>query len=125
MTDRRPLFVRLPENQAQRLDRAAFELKTSKQDLVSGLLARYLDDASRRITVETTDDTMTVGRAAFLPNDPPEVLTLDEAADLLMVPAAELTKLADKGELPGKLIAGEWRFSRRAVMTWLGGGEEV
>jgi excisionase family DNA binding protein len=123
MTDRRPLFVRLPEQQADRLDRAAFELKTSKQDLVSGMLTEYL--GSRRITVETADDALTVGRHSFLATEPSEVLTLDEAADLLIVPARELTKLADKGELPGRRIAGEWRFSRSALLAWLGGGEEA
>ena len=122
--DRRPLFVRLPQAQAERLDRAAFERRTSKQDLVSDLVSRYLDDGTRRVTVEATDDTLSVGRASFLPSDPPEVLTLDEAADLLIVPAHEVRKLADKGELPGRQIGGEWRFTRRALLDWLGSREE-
>lgn len=122
--DRRPLFVRLPQAQAERLDQVSFERRTSKQDLVSDLVARYLDDGTRRVTVEATDDALSVGRASFLPADPPEVLTLDQAADLLIVPADEVRTLADKGELPGRLIGGEWRFTRRALLDWLGGGEE-
>ena len=37
MADRTALFVRIPAADAERLDRAAFELKASKQDLVAGL----------------------------------------------------------------------------------------
>ena len=74
--DRRPLFVRLPQAQAERLDQVSFERRTSKQDLVSDLVARYLDDGTRRVTVEATDVALSVCRASFLPADPPEVLTL-------------------------------------------------
>ena len=42
----KPLYVRLPTEEAEKLDRAAFEMKTSKQDLVTGMI--------RRFTVETT-----------------------------------------------------------------------
>ena len=46
MADRTALFVRIPAADAERLDRAAFELKASKQDLVAGLVARYVDPAT-------------------------------------------------------------------------------
>ena len=46
MPDRTALFVRVPAEDAERLDRAAFALKASKQDLVAGLLARYVDPGS-------------------------------------------------------------------------------
>ena len=42
----RPLFVRIPAEQARRLDRASFELGRPKQALVSELLERYIDPAS-------------------------------------------------------------------------------
>ena len=32
-----------------------------------------------------------------------------------------VVKLASEGELPGRRIGGEWRFSRSAVLAWLGG----
>src|SRR2546428_617511 len=51
----RPLYVRLPDEAADKLDRAAFELKTPKQNIVAQLLANPL----------------TVGRAEFFPNDDP------------------------------------------------------
>ena len=44
--EREALFVRIPRGEARRLDRAAFELGVSKQDLVAGLVARYVDPAS-------------------------------------------------------------------------------
>jgi excisionase family DNA binding protein len=39
-----PLFVRLPPKIAARLDRAAFELRLSKKELVTALLSRHMDD---------------------------------------------------------------------------------
>lgn len=59
------LFVRLPTEQADALARAAFELRAHKRELVSALLARYVDpyseEGSRRcancspITVDLRD----------------------------------------------------------------------
>jgi excisionase family DNA binding protein len=40
------LYVRLPAAEASKLDRAAFELKAAKQDLVTGLIASYVDPAT-------------------------------------------------------------------------------
>src|SRR5918999_4387261 len=127
--DRSPLYVRIPTAEARKLDRAAFELGTPKQDLVAGLVARYVDPGDlgaleelagrRRVTVETADDTLTVGRHSFQPAGPSEVLTLDELAALLQVEPAEVERMAEAGELPGRRIGEEWRFSRRAVLDWL------
>ena len=50
----------------------------------------------------------------------PDVLTAGEAAALLRVGAADVVAAAERGELPGRRIAGEWRFAREAVMAWLG-----
>ena len=120
MTDRRPLFVRLPETEALRLDEAAHRLKRSKQDLVAGLITAYGDtETLRRVTVETTDSGLTVGHAEFRPFSPPDVLTVDELAAWLQTDAATVTKLADDGELPGRKLGEEWRFARDAVLDWL------
>ena len=102
------LFVRIPTEQAKRLDRAAFELQLPKQKLVSDLLARYLDlDAPdsltgeadpltrRRVTVETLDSSaMTVGHHSFRPRDA-EVLSSEEAAELLQVDLQTVLELSD------------------------------
>jgi excisionase family DNA binding protein len=128
--NRTGLFVRIPASEAEKLDRAAFELKTPKQDLVSGLVARYGDPSPkglaslrRTITVESADESLVVGQHSFLPNEVPEVMTLADVAELLQADEATVEALADKGELPGRRIGDEWRFARSAVLDWLAGGE--
>lgn len=101
MTERRPLYVRLPATAADSLDREAFERRMSKQDLVTDLV-----------------EGLTVGRAAFRPA-PAEVLTLAEVSVLLQGTEVAVAELAEAGELPGRRVGGEWRFSRAAVLHWL------
>jgi excisionase family DNA binding protein len=135
------LFVRIPTEHARRLDRAAFELRVPKQSLVSELVDRYVDpdspqslaalhrlgshnarEGTRRVTVETLDGgELTVGHHSFRPRDP-EVLTPQEAAELLQVDADVVLDLARAGELPGRELAGHWRFARAALLRWLGAG---
>jgi excisionase family DNA binding protein len=137
--DRSGLFVRIPTREAEKLDRAAFELKAPKQDLIAGLVARYVDPSSpqcmaelgevagggRRITVEAMDDTLSVGRASFQPaGELLEVLTLRQAADLLQADVGTVGAMAESGELPGRKVGDEWRFSRQAVLDWLAAGRE-
>ena len=120
MKDRTALYVRIPTAEAEKLDRAAFELKTSKQDLVAGLVSRYGDvDTLRRVTVETTEDGLSIGHASFRAFPPPDVLTVGELAEWLQVDAATIAELAEAGELPGRRLGGEWRFARDAVLDWL------
>jgi hypothetical protein len=132
------LFVRVPTEQAQRLDRAAFQLGLAKQEVVSGLLERYVDPDSpeslatltggaadsrrRRVTIEALEpDAMAVGHHSFRPREP-EVLNLEEAGDLLHVEPGVLEVLAAQGELPARKLAGEWRFARAALLAWLAAG---
>jgi excisionase family DNA binding protein len=104
----RPLYVRLPDEAADKLDRAAFELKTPKQNLVAQLVSNHL----------------TVGKAEFFPNDEQAVLTLEEAAELLRIAPMEMRKLAANGEVPGRKVGNQWRFSRAGLLNWLAGNEE-
>jgi excisionase family DNA binding protein len=126
-TDTSPLFVRLPVSAARKLDRASFELGASKKDLVTALLERHVDPESpgglaalRRVVVETGDEPLTVGRHAFRPAEPPAVLTAGDVAELLQVEEAEVVALAEAGDLPARRIGEAWRFSREAVLAWLG-----
>jgi excisionase family DNA binding protein len=50
-----------------------------------------------------------------------EVMTIDEAAAFLRVPATELERLATRGEAPGRLVVGQWRFNRDALLAWING----
>jgi hypothetical protein len=49
-----------------------------------------------------------------------EILTLPEAAGFLRVSEEGLRADAINGKVPGRLVAGEWRFSRVALLNWLG-----
>jgi excisionase family DNA binding protein len=140
MSDRSALFVRLTPEQAGRLDRAAAAVPARKKDLIGGLVERYVDpetaegvEALREIAQSVAPPKrmlgeerpvrggLTVGHAEFRPATAPEVLDTAQAAELLAVEPAAVLELAEKGELPGRRIGGEWRFSRSALLAWLGG----
>jgi excisionase family DNA binding protein len=122
MSDRTALYVRIPSTTAEKLDQAAYQLKRPKQDLIAGLVAAADLDQMRRVTVETTEDGLTLGHASFRPHPslPPDVLTLAELARWLQVDETAVAELAEAGELPGRRLGGEWRFAREAVLAWLG-----
>jgi excisionase family DNA binding protein len=97
------------------------------------------DAGRRRVTVETLEpDTMVVGHHSFRPAEPgqaiarAEVLSSEQAGELLQVSRAVVERMAARGELPGRKLAGEWRFARAALLSWLAvpardhgpGGEE-
>ena len=125
MSDEKPLFVRLPAAEASKLDDASHQLRIAKKDLVTALVARHVDpqklDNLRRVVVEMGKDELTVGRADFRPHEQPEVLTLEQAAELLQVDPGAAAELAEAGELPGRKIGDQWRFSRHALLKWLDG----
>jgi excisionase family DNA binding protein len=106
-----PLFVRLPAASAERLNRAAFELKTPKRELVADLVDRYLGA-----------DEVVVGRAATRAAEP-DVLTVEQLAELLQVDEKTVRTLAASGDVPGRKLGRHWRFSRQAVLDWLANPE--
>jgi excisionase family DNA binding protein len=124
-----PLFVRLPPEEAEKLDRAAFELKTSKGKLVAGLVARYIDPSSETglesLRALQADDRTLVGRAYVRATEDGDVLTTAEAAQLLRVGESIVRDLAARGDLPGRKLGRHWRFSRRALLAWLGAPDRV
>ena len=113
--DRKPLFVRLPRDQAAALDRLAGATGRHKQHLVSELLADRLTTAAHPLAVGRVE----VG--ADVRTD--EVLTLEEAAALLKLPADAVRSRAEKGDLPGRCVGNEWRFARIAILAWLADGD--
>jgi excisionase family DNA binding protein len=62
-----------------------------------------------------------VGRASFAAAEQPEVLTLEQLAELIALDVETTLALAEKGELPGRKLGEEWRFSRRRILDWLSG----
>src|SRR3954453_19719556 len=104
--DLTPLYVRLPRREADLLGQTAFEMGTSKRALVTEAVRAHLDLERGRIELPAG-------------GQPPEVLTLAQAADLLQVPNDAVRELAEAGDLPARCIAGEWRFARAALLDWL------
>jgi excisionase family DNA binding protein len=130
------LYVRLPQPEADKLDRAAEALATNKKALVTTLVSHYVDPdteegldhlrtiagPARRVTVELPETGVTVGHHSFIPADQPElpdVLTPAQAAQLLQVSEEEIVALAEAGTLPGRRIGAQWRFARPALIAWL------
>lgn len=54
-----------------------------------------------------------------------KVLTIEETADFLRLPLADVREAAAGGEIPGRRIAGQWRFSRIALIQWLNDGRPL
>ncbi len=131
--------MRLPLEQAECLDRAAAALPARKKDLIAALIARYVDASSPEalsslrelaeafeppgpIEVGRRDQPLPLGQHSFRAMAAPDVLTTAQAAELLAVDPEAILALAEDGGLPGRKIAGEWRFARRALLDWLGQG---
>ncbi len=111
----KPLFVRLATPEADRLSEAAAITGKSKRRIVSEAVRRHLD---------ADDSSLVVGHVALAEAEAePDVLTLGEAAALLRIDERSLAQSANRGELPCRRIGGEWRFSREALLAWLGGAE--
>ncbi len=105
------LYVKIPSAAGEKLDRAAEALGVHKKDLVAGLVDRYVEP------------TMAMGTYSFQPHDPPEVLSAEQAAQFLQIEEKLVIELAEKGSLPGRKLGKQWRFSRAALVEWLGGTE--
>ncbi len=126
------LYVRLPVKAVAKLDRAADALGMHKKDLIAGLVNRYVDPDTRqgldalgtlstppRRVIIDSSAAPTLGQYSFQSYDPPEVMTVEQAAQLLQLEVAAVLELAEAGELPGKKLGNQWRFSRAAVIAWL------
>lgn len=51
-----------------------------------------------------------------------EILNIDEAAALLGVSAKTFNKVLHSEEIPARKIGREWKFSRQALIDWVGRG---
>jgi excisionase family DNA binding protein len=116
-TNRTPLFVRLPKDQATALDRLADVTGRQKQHLISELLADRLTPGVGPVSVGRVEVTNTPAALSD------EVLTLEEAAALLKLPVETARSRAEEGDLPGRRFGKEWRFARAAVLAWLADGD--
>jgi excisionase family DNA binding protein len=119
------LFVRIPSAEAEKLHLAADRLRTPKRELITKLVARF-DPTDPVWTQEVGGpqavgaEQWEVGQHSFRPVEAPEVLTPAQLAELLQVDEAAVVELAEQGELPARKVGAEWRFSRSAILAWLG-----
>jgi excisionase family DNA binding protein len=126
------LYVRIPTTAVDKLGRAAEALGVHKKDLIAGLVTKYVDPDSqrgldalgslsqpRRVTVEVGDTGPTLGSYSFQAYDPPEVMSVEQAAQFLQVEGPVVIELAEAGQLPGRKLGSVWRFSRAALVAWL------
>ncbi len=49
-----------------------------------------------------------------------EILNIDGAAALLGVSVKTFSKVLREGDVPGRKVGREWKFSRRALIEWIG-----
>jgi excisionase family DNA binding protein len=52
-----------------------------------------------------------------------EILTIDEAAALLGVSVKTFNKVLHSERIPARKIGREWKFSRQALIDWVGSGD--
>jgi excisionase family DNA binding protein len=70
----------------------------------------------------TSGSGLSVGRVEVAGGSEPldDVLTLAEAATLLKVSVDTVQRAAEADTVPARRLGGEWRFSRHALLAWLG-----
>ena len=114
-----------------------------REGVASKILAKYGIDlekaraAARSIEVEEdkpfetltfrgADVTMPAGdaeAARWSSISEKEILDLDEASRFLGTTAENLKKLLETEDVPARMIGDQWRFSRSALVRWLGEGK--
>ena len=52
-----------------------------------------------------------------------DVLNVEETAEFLGFAPYTIREKAKDGEIPGRKIGGEWRFSRRQLLKWVEEGD--
>ena len=55
----------------------------------------------------------------------PEILNIEEAAALLGVSIKTFNKVLHSQDMPARKIGREWKFSRRALIAWVGSGSST
>src|ERR1041384_6035605 len=120
-TDETALFVRIPSTEANKLPRATNALGAPKRELITRLVARYVDpeNPATLSRLGGGEPEMSAGRAWFRPRGGPGILTPAQLAGLLQVEEETVIALAERKEIPARKVGEEWRFSREAVLAWL------
>jgi excisionase family DNA binding protein len=48
-----------------------------------------------------------------------EILTVEEAAELLRIPRSAVYTFAQRGKLPAQKVGRHWRFHRETLIEWI------
>ena len=48
-----------------------------------------------------------------------EILTVEEATELLRIPRTSVYTLAQRGKLPAQKVGRHWRFHRKTLIDWI------
>lgn len=51
----------------------------------------------------------------------PEILTLQQAAEMLQISERTIQRMLKKGEIPGTQVGGQWRFDREQLRAMVRG----
>ncbi|HNT24173.1 MAG TPA: helix-turn-helix domain-containing protein [Anaerolineales bacterium] len=54
-----------------------------------------------------------------MPENLPDILTIQETSGYLRIPLRSLYKLAQEGNIPGQKVGRHWRFRRASIDRWL------
>lgn len=54
-----------------------------------------------------------------------DILTVEEAADLLRIPRSSVYKLAQEGKIPAQKVGRHWRFHKATLLMWIAGQATV
>jgi excisionase family DNA binding protein len=52
-------------------------------------------------------------------NTYPEILTIEQAADMLQVSVRTLQRMVKKKQIPGRQVGSQWRFDREQLRQWV------
>ncbi|MDD5368128.1 MAG: helix-turn-helix domain-containing protein [Anaerolineaceae bacterium] len=58
-----------------------------------------------------------------MPDEPTEILTIEEAAAYLRIPTSSVYKLAQAGKIPAQKVGRHWRFYRPSLTQWIASGQ--
>ena len=51
----------------------------------------------------------------------PEILTIEQAAELLQVSTRTIQRMVADGRMPGRQVGSQWRFDRDQLRAWVRG----
>jgi len=52
-------------------------------------------------------------------NEPLEIMTIDDVARFLRIPASSVYKLAQEAKIPAQKVGKHWRFYRPTLLKWM------